>query len=182
MRSELPQESAGIPQPGLQPGSGTEPVTAAERGAGMAAAHGEPRRIIANSAPQDVSASLGQAQQVPLTSQAHGLSHEVSVQIADAARAEAPHVQPGGASMVRIALTPPELGHVNVTLRAGVDGLSAVLRAEEPAAAALLQLGQGELRQRLEALGLGRAHVEVSTQDQNESVRPARRSAPGGRS
>ncbi len=156
----------------------TQTANAAIGRAGMSTVRGETHRITAQRS-QDVlaAAGAGEAQAGRATP---GLSREVSVQIAQAAQAEAPHVQQGGASMVRIALNPPQLGHVNVTLRAGADGLLAILRAEEPAAAAVLQMSQGELRQRLESLGLGKAHVEVMTQDRRQTVRPARRTSAGG--
>ena len=157
----------------------TQTANAAIGRAGMSTVRGETHRITAQRS-QDVlaAAGAGEAQAGRATP---GLSREVSVQIAQAAQAEAPHVQQGGASMVRIALNPPQLGHVNVTLRVGADGLLAILRAEEPAAAAVLQMSQGELRQRLESLGLGKAQVEVMTQDRRQTVQPARRTSAGGR-
>ncbi len=184
-RTERPAAAlaASLPAAAARPGgkTGTEALTAAELSAGTKGMRGESNRITADKQSQAVTALPLESQPSLRGSSAAGLSREVSVQIAEAARAEAPHIQQGGASMVRIALTPPQLGHVSVTLRAGADGLSATLQAEEPAAAALLQLGQGELRQKLEALGLGPAHVKVSVHDESQAVRPARRSSAGGR-
>jgi flagellar hook-length control protein FliK len=159
----------------------TEALTAAELPAGTKGMRGESYRITADKQSQAAAVAAAQGQPIGGGTPIAGLSREVSVQIAEAARAEAPHIQHGGASMVRIALNPPQLGHVSVTLRAGADGLSATLQAEEPAAAALLQMGQGELRQKLETLGLGPAEVKVSVHGESQAVRPTRRSNAGGR-
>lgn len=154
--------------------------TTAAQPAGITGFHGESHRIVADKQSSSAVAASAQSGPLPGTNAPVGLSHEVSVQIAQAARTEVPHLQQGGASMVRIALTPPQLGHVNVTLRAGAAGVTATLTAEEPAAAAALQLGQGELRSRLESLGLGPASVKVA-QEARAGVPSSRRSSAGGR-
>ncbi len=154
--------------------------TTSAQSAGITGFHGESHRIVADKQSSSAVAASAQSGPLPGTNAPVGLSHEVSVQIAQAARTEVPHLQQGGASMVRIALTPPQLGHVNVTLRAGAAGVTATLTAEEPAAAAALQLGQGELRWRLESLGLGPASVKVA-QEARAGVPSSRRSSAGGR-
>lgn len=177
----VPAEMARVVAATTHLGPGTKAAAPAEPGAGMRTNHGETHRT-ASTLPQDALAGPGPSNaQTGMPQQTAGLSQEVSVQIAQAAQTEASHLQAGGTSLVRISLNPPELGQVSVTLRAGQTGLSAVLYAEEPAAAAILQLGQGELQQRLAGLGFSRARVEVTLSGRPEGVQAARRSSAGRR-
>ena len=103
---------------------------------------------------------------------------EVAAQVAAAAQRAAAGMQ-GGSASVRLQLDPPQLGHVQVTLRAVQDGIVAVLRAENPVAIAALQGGQEDLRQRLGALGFKASSVAVTTSERPRVVAPVGRGASG---
>ena len=107
-------------------------------------------------------------------------SASVAAQVAAVAQRTAAGMESGAAS-VRLQLDPPELGHVQVTLRAAQDGIVAVLRAENPAAIAVLQGGQEDLRQRLGALGFKATSVEVTAADRPRIVVASSRSSAGRR-
>ncbi len=107
-------------------------------------------------------------------------SASVAAQVAAVAQRTAASMESGPAS-VRLQLDPPELGHVQVTLRAAQDGIVAVLRAANPAAIALLQGGQEDLRQRLGALGFKTTSVEVIAADRPRIVVASSRSSAGRR-
>jgi flagellar hook-length control protein FliK len=104
----------------------------------------------------------------------------VAAQVAAVAQRTAAGMESGAAS-VRLQLDPPELGHVQVTLRAAQDGIVAVLRAENPTAIAVLQGGQEDLRQRLGALGFKATSVEVTAADRPRIVVASSRSSAGRR-
>jgi flagellar hook-length control protein FliK len=105
----------------------------------------------------------------------------VAAQVAAAAQRAATGSEATTAS-IRLQLDPPELGPVQVTLRAAQDGIVAVLRAENPAAIAVLQGGQEDLRQRLEALGFKASAVEVTAAERPRVVVATGRSSSGRRS
>lgn len=71
----------------------------------------------------------------------------------------------GGEAVARLALHPEELGHVEVVLRAGAEGLTATITADSSLAVAVLDRAAGELRNTLEAGGVHLAQIEVAGRD-----------------
>ncbi len=148
-----------------------------------------PAGVVAGGGETGRSVALGQAQpSVAMEARTGGAAGatqvdagHVAAQVAAAAQRAAASMDAGTAS-VRLQLDPPQLGHVQVTLRAAQDGIVAVLRAESPAAVAVLQGGQEDLRQRLGALGFKASAVEVTAAERPRIVVASSRSSAGRRS
>jgi flagellar hook-length control protein FliK len=73
--------------------------------------------------------------------------------------------QTGGGSVVRIKLTPPELGEVRVQLTQTSAGLVARVVADHQAAAQTLQQSAGDLRRALEGSGIALAQLDIGSSD-----------------
>ena len=170
-----PSAAASAPMEG-----GTQSLQHRDRSsAGVMASGGETGRPVAVGQPQPsvvVETGAGEAAGATQADAAH-----VAAQVAAAAQRAAASMDAGTAS-VRLQLDPPQLGHVQITLRAAQDGIVAVLRAESPAAVAVLQGGQEDLRQRLGALGFKASAVEVAPAERPRIVVASGRSSAGRRS
>lgn len=105
---------------------------------------------------------------------------EIAPQVAAIVQQHLPAAAAEGRSVLRVALNPESLGHITISLSSGPDGLSAVLRAEQPVALQLMQAAQPEIRRRLAELGLGEASVRIAGFE-SESARPVGRPHPHGR-
>ena len=77
-----------------------------------------------------------------------------------------------GISRARIDLRPPELGHVEIRLRYGSDGVKATVTASSPAAAQALGSSVGDLRRALEAQGLTVLGLDVGHTGSEDGSRP----------
>jgi flagellar hook-length control protein FliK len=76
-----------------------------------------------------------------------------------------------GNSVVRIKLTPPELGEVRVQLQQTSEGLVARVVADHQSAAQTLQQSAGELRRALESSGVSLLQLDIGASDsQNEAA------------
>ncbi len=161
------------------PFAGTHPLSQRTRSeAGVLPGGGESGRAMAFSGAQVGSAS---GAETGFSGAAPVDSASVAAQVAAVAQRTAAAMESGAAS-VRLQLDPPELGHVQVTLRAAQNGIVAVLRAENPATVAVLQGGEEDLRQRLGALGFKASSVEVTAAERPRIVVASGRSSAGRRS
>lgn len=102
---------------------------------------------------------------------------EIAPQVAAVMQQHLPDVAAHGPAVLRMALNPPSLGHISISLSAGAGGITAVLRAELPVAMQLMQAAQPEIRRRLQDLGLGDASVRVA----GFGDTPVDRAKPDGR-
>lgn len=105
---------------------------------------------------------------------------EIAPQVAAIVQQHLPEAAAQGRSVLRVALNPESLGHITISLSSGADGISAVLRAEQPVALQLMQAAQPEIRRRLAELGLGEASVRIASFEPG-SARPVGRPHPHGR-
>jgi flagellar hook-length control protein FliK len=77
-----------------------------------------------------------------------------------------------GITSARIDLRPPELGHVEIRLRYGADGVTATVTASSQAAADALGSSAGDLRRALEAQGLTVLALDVGHAGAGDRRRP----------
>lgn len=77
-----------------------------------------------------------------------------------------------GITSARIDLRPPELGHIEIRLRYGSDGVTATVTASSPAAAQALGSSAGDLRRALEAQGLTVVGLDVGHTGAEDRPRP----------
>ena len=77
-----------------------------------------------------------------------------------------------GISRARIDLRPPELGHVEIRLRYGTDGVRATVTASSPAAVQALGSTTGDLKRALEAQGLTVLGLDVGHAGPEDHRRP----------
>ena len=177
IQAELPMRRAGGPAPVFD--IGMQSLRHGSRlQAGLAGTHGESGRPLAALA---VASSPGTGGAAPTGGSPVADSAQVAAQVAAAAQRAVAGMASGPAS-VRLQLNPADLGHVQITLRAAQGGIVAVLRADTPAAIAVLQSGQDDLRQRLGALGFKASAVEITSADRPRIVGAASRSPSGRRS
>ena len=176
-RPQVPVRHLGGPAPAFK--TGMQSLRHGSRAqAGFAGTRGESGRPLAVAAEgsSPVSGGASPAPGSPLVDSA-----QVAAQVAAAAQRAMSGMQSGPAS-VRLQLNPADLGHVQITLRTVQNGVMAVLRADNPAAIAVLQAGQDDLRQRLGALGFKASTVEIMPADRPRIVGAASRSPSGRRS
>lgn len=169
--------AAAASQPGTGSGTGSLRHMAGGQ-AGVAAKDGELARYVTTASQVATTVAAGATgaarDAVPVQ------PADVAAQVAAAAQRAAAGMQAGTAS-VRLLLDPPQLGHVQVTLRAVQDGIAAVLRAENPAAIVVLQGGQEDLRQRFGELGFKASTVSVTAAERPRVIASAGRSTGGRR-
>ena len=73
-----------------------------------------------------------------------------------------------GAGRARIDLRPPELGHVQIDLRYGADGVRATVTTSSPQAVQALAASSGDLKRALEAQGFTVLGLDVGHQETGE--------------
>lgn len=123
------------------------------------------------STPAAPASALASGQTVSVTGGHVGtVSATVHSQVLEAVRPVVPQLPPEGRIAIRVALTPPDLGHVSVTLTASPMGLSVTMEAASPLARLLLKDGAPELRRRLEGMGMTGGSVQVKVSQESETT------------